>query len=316
VTGGQQVIDRLAGWRAVIRRVRAEYLKCHGRELRLTRPRRYTEKIQWRKLFDLDPCFGILSDKFAARDFIADRLGPELLVPLLWHGDDPDQIPFDDLTPPYVVKSSHASGHTIIVREADMVDRDHIRALARYWLRHCHGTMMDEPAYVNIPRRLIVERLLLTVHGTAPAELKMFVFQGAAVLIRSVVIENDVAMSGTFHAPDWQALGWVVGTTPLDRLPRARPPLLDEMVRAASRLAAGFDHLRVDMYDGGDRFWIGEITLYPWSGMERFSPDEADYHLGAYWNLRHPVPRALATLVTRPWAIHPPRSDPGRRAPV
>jgi hypothetical protein len=300
------MIGRTADWRAVIGRIRAEYLRCHGNEPRLLRPRRYTEKLQWRKLFGLDPRFAILSDKLAARDFIAARLGPDRLVPLLWHGADPDRIPFDDLTPPWVLKSTHASGHTVIVRKAGAVDRDHVRTLARHWLGHCHGTMMDEPAYINVPRRLVVERLLLSADGTPPAERKMFVFDGAVAVIRTVTVENNVPKSGDFCTPSWQHLPWTVGKTPLHEAPPSPPPMLAEMMRAASRLAAGFDHLRVDMYDGGDRFWIGEITLYPWSGMEALSPDQADYQLGAFWKLRHPMPRAFATMATRPWAIHPP----------
>src|SRR5580658_2213963 len=33
----------------------------------LLRPRRFTEKMQWRKLFELEPCFSVISDKLAPR---------------------------------------------------------------------------------------------------------------------------------------------------------------------------------------------------------------------------------------------------------
>lgn len=107
--------SRLGQWALVIRRVRADYRAFTGRSPSLLRPRRFTEKIQWRKLFELDPIFAVQSDKLASRDFVAARIGPGHQPTLLWVGSDPDAIPFDTLAPPYVLKSTHGSGHVIIV---------------------------------------------------------------------------------------------------------------------------------------------------------------------------------------------------------
>ena len=66
---------RLGQWALAIRRVRADYRNFTGRTPSLLRPRRFTEKMQWRKLFELDPIFAVLSDKLAARDYVAARIG-------------------------------------------------------------------------------------------------------------------------------------------------------------------------------------------------------------------------------------------------
>jgi hypothetical protein len=55
------------------------------------------------------------------------------------------------------------------------------------------------------------------------------------------------------------------------------------MIRVAAQLGAGLDHVRVDFYDCGEHFRIGELTLYAWSGLSKFQPDEADFILGRYW---------------------------------
>ena len=47
----------------------------HGHKPRLLRPGRFTEKMQWRKLFDLNPIYAVITDKLASRDFIAERVG-------------------------------------------------------------------------------------------------------------------------------------------------------------------------------------------------------------------------------------------------
>jgi hypothetical protein len=72
---------RIYHWRAAIRGVTAAYTNKHnGRKPRLLRPHRFTEKMQWRKLFDLNPVFAVISDKLAVRDFIAERIGADVLV--------------------------------------------------------------------------------------------------------------------------------------------------------------------------------------------------------------------------------------------
>ena len=296
---------RLLQWLEVLLRIHRAYHRHHGRLPRLFRPRRYTEKMQWRKSFDLEPHYAIFNDKLATRDFVAARLGSDCSVPLLWHGDDPDLIPFDDLTPPYVVKSAHASGHTIIVGEGQMVDRQAIRATASAWLSHCHGSLMVEPGYIHVPRRLLIERLLLSDNGKPLLERKFFVFGGKVAAVLTVLVDETRQRLTAFHTRDWELLRCVILGRPMDVVP-ARPVLLDEMLHVATLLATGFDHLRIDMYDQGDRFWVGEITVYSYSGLVPFTPDEADYWLGAAWKLHSPLRRALATMLRRPWEILPP----------
>ncbi len=299
--------SRMVEWRAARGRIIDRYRAEHdGRTPNLFRPRRYTDKVQWRKLFDLDPRYAILSDKLAVRDFIAARIGQEHLVPLLWHGDDPDLIPFDDLEPPYVLKSTH--------------DRDAIRATARGWLAMCHGTLLDEPGYVPVPKRLIIERTMRIARGERPVERKFFVFDGKVAFIQTVFVENGANRHGAFHTPDWEWRPWYF-TRALPEATFQRPPVqLERMLAVAARLGAGFEHLRVDMYDLDDRFWVGEITVYPWSGLAHFNPDEADYLVGAAWKLRRPLFRASMTLLTRRWKIPEPvvggRLRPAPQSPV
>lgn len=298
---------RLLQWAELLFRIRRAYRRHHGRSPRLFRPRRYTEKMQWRKSFDLQPHYAIFNDKLATREFVKARLGSDCLVPLLWYGDNPDLIPFDDLTPPYVVKSTHASGHTIIVGKGQVADRQRIRETARAWFAHCHGSMMAEPGYIHVPRRLLIERQLLAENDHPPLERKFFVFDSNVAAINTVLVDAARERFSAFHTADWKVLPWVVSTRPSLGEIQKRPALLEGMLHAASSLADGFDHLRIDMYDQGDRFWVGEVTVYPYSGLEPFDPDDADYRLGAAWKIQKPLRRGLAAIAGRRWEIVPPR---------
>jgi hypothetical protein len=290
-------------WPRVIARVCIDYRRVHGRLPALFAPRRYTEKVQWRKLFELEPIFAVISDKLAARDFVAARIGPGHQAPLLWAGDNPDAIPFDRLTAPYVVKSTHAAGHSVIVRDPVTLDQQALREIARGWLNHCHGTAVCEPAYLPLPHRLIVEELLVDRSGAPPVEQRVFVFNGRAELVQTTIKRPDgVLRAAAYHTRDWVRLPIQLLSAP-DPIPPPRPKLLDRMLDLAERIGAGLSHCRVDCYDCGDRLRVGEVTLYSWSGLMPFKDPAYDLMLGAYWTIRRPALRALRTMATGRWGI-------------
>lgn len=78
-------------------------------------------------------------------------------------------------------------------------------------------------------------------------------------------------------------------------------------IALAARLGQGLDHVRVDIYDAGTCFWIGELTLYSWSGYSRFVPDEADFELGSYWRIPSPGWRSIIAELFREPAFSPRR---------
>jgi len=302
------LLSRLGQWALAIHRVRANYRHVTGRAPALLRPRRFTEKMQWRKLFELEPTFAVLSDKLAARDFVAARIGPGRQADLLWLGDDPDAIPFDRLVPPYVLKSTHAAGQTIIVRDTAALDVAAARAAARGWLAYCHGTAMNEPAYTHLPRRLIVERLLQCPDGTTPPERKVYVFDGRAIFIRTNMYDaNGLPRFGDVHSRDWTRLP-VAWWSPVHPVPPSRPTRLAEIIAISERLGAGLSHCRVDIYDCGDTLTVGEVTLYSQSGLVVYSDPAFDFVLGAHWIIRRPMLRAFQAVAVRRWEIRPPRT--------
>jgi hypothetical protein len=187
-------------------------------------------------------------------------------------------------------------------------DRAAIRARAEGWLAINHGSAYDEPGYGPVPPRLMIEQTVTTADGGRPNEIRLFVFDGKVAVINTVFVENGKIRNGAFHTPDWTRLDWQF-TRAVDR-DFPRPIRLREMIALAERLGQGLDHVRVDIYDCGDCFWIGELTLYSWSGYSRFSPDEADFELGAYWRTRHPGWRTIIAELLRDPAFSPRRRTP------
>lgn len=293
-------LKRLASWLMRIWRVQHDYHWVTGRFLAISRPRLYTEKIQWRKLFGFEPSHAIYCDKLATRSFVESKGLGRHLSDLIWSGENIEQSPLRSLTFPCVIKSSHASGQTIIVRDPATADLKAIGRQTRDWLAVDYGDLMSEPGYFRLPRRLMIERMILKADGSRPHEHRVMVFGGKARIVITEV-PTETGYCTQFHTAGWVRLNWK-GLYPPYEPDLVRPKQLDAMIVAAEQLAGDDEHLRIDLYDLGDDFKIGEITVYSYSGLVNFAPRSADAELGAFWNFPHPFRRALARIARGTWA--------------
>lgn len=127
-----------------------DYRADFGRNPNIIRLRRFTENTQWRKLFDLNPLCAVLSDKIAAKHFVASRVGSEWLPQLLWTGDTVDHIPFDTLPTPFILKCNHGSSLNVVVTDGATIDREKARETLRSGLARPYGNEIHEPGYMPI----------------------------------------------------------------------------------------------------------------------------------------------------------------------
>jgi len=64
------------------------------------------------------------------------------------------------------------------------------------------------------------------------------------------------------------------------------PSCFPKMCRVAERLAEGFPHVRVDLYEISGEVKFGEMTFYSAGGYIQFLPDSFDITMGEKFNLR------------------------------
>jgi TupA-like ATPgrasp len=300
----RQTVERLRRWLRTIGIVRRSYRKFVERRLHLSFPRRFTEKMQWRKLFDLDPIYTVFCDKIATREYVARRLGSNAVVPILWLGHDPSALPLETLQPPYIIKCSHGSGFNITVRSKDDLNYAAIRAQFAGWLSTDYSDLAKEPGYAAVPRRLLIEPLL-TDNGGFPAEYMFFMFSGIArvVMVKANYGDQKHERTQTYYDLEWRRLPIRTLEVQCDATPVPRPRELETMRIMAERLAENCDHIRVDFIVGNGRVYVGELSSYHKSGFFRFERDEHDLMLGQWWELRRPLLRACWTVITRDWNI-------------
>ncbi len=93
------------------------YKNITGKSLNLKNPRAYTEKIQWRKLYDRDPLIIETTDKLKVREYVERKIGKHVLTRIYWVGKDPADVPFDSLPNSFVLRTNHGCGFNIFVRD-------------------------------------------------------------------------------------------------------------------------------------------------------------------------------------------------------
>jgi hypothetical protein len=150
----------------------------------LENPRTYNEKIAWRILYDRNPLISLTTDKVAVRDYVAAKIGPEILVPLIGVYGRAADIPWDTLPERFALKAGHGCEMNLLVRDKFAVDRDTVLRQAEMWLTQNYYDKSREWAYRRIQPRLLIEELLLDEDGKLPVDLKFLVFHGRTALLR------------------------------------------------------------------------------------------------------------------------------------
>ncbi|HME94049.1 MAG TPA: ATP-grasp fold amidoligase family protein [Methylomirabilota bacterium] len=258
------------------------YARLHGTPLNVTNPRTFTEKlfcrmIAWNR--GHDPIFTQLTDKYAARDYVRSRVGEQPLVELLWHGTDPRAIPFDALPASYVVKTNHACGQVILVEgkadDTEIVDK------VSAWLKSNFYWVHRERQYYDIEPRVIVEEYLRNQDGSRPLNYKFWCFGGTPEVIH---VSNYAHNLNSFFDPHWNLLD-LHYREGVARPAIPRPIDFERMIQIASQLSAGFDFVRVDLYNLDGRICFGELTFTPMAGDLTLRPESWDLALGEKWKM-------------------------------
>ena len=263
---------------------------AHGYSLDLKSPRTLNEKIQWLKLYNRNASFTRWADKFKVREIIANMFGHRYLVPLLAEASNARQIPFDSLPTPFIIKSSHSSGQTIIIRKKDGTKWPKVIRACDHWMKTNLYREGREWQYKTIPPRILVEELLVDANGNVPSDFKFHCINGRVAVIQ-VDIDRFSDHRRNFYDPTWSRLPFVwsvcAGEVPL--WPQGRdvekPAMLADLIAMTQRIASLSPYIRVDWYICGSQAYFGEVTFHHGGGYERILPFEWDERFGAMLDL-------------------------------
>lgn len=273
--------------------LKIKYRMRTGKVLNLKNPVGFNEKLQWLKLYDRNPIYTMLADKYEVKKYVAECIGEEYIIPNLGIWKHFDEIDFESLPNQFVLKCTHDSGGLVICKEKESFNKDHAKRKIEKCLKNNYYWHAREWAYKNIEPRILAEQYMedscaqyLYAHNTNSDGLidykfycfhgePKFLYVGYANLVDGV---KDDALS--FLDFDWNR-------TPFGRsdhkqistLP-PKPDNLNEMITIAEKLSTDIPFVRVDLYCLAGKIYFSEMTFCPGGGFSTFSPEEWELRIG------------------------------------
>lgn len=264
------------------------YQKRTGNPLNLDNPVRFTEKLQWRKIFDRDPVYSLLADKYRVRDWVKAKIGDDHLIPLLGVWKSFDEINFNELPVEFVLKTNNASGTNILVRDKRKLNMSIAKMRIETWLRfpYCFCGGGYEMPYQTIPPCIIAEKYMrFSDKKTEIPDYKFLCFNGEPKYCW-VDINRHSDHRRNIYDMEWRLQDFRFNDYSNSDSAIEKPQNFDEMIRIVKILSEGFSHVRVDLYDIDEKVYFGEMTFIAEAGYCNFHPYQIDYHIGSFWDVK------------------------------
>ena len=256
------------------------FLSEMGYKLNLKSPQTFNEKLQWLKLYDRNPEYTKMVDKYEVREYIKEKIGEDYLIPLIGVYDKFDDIDFDKLSNQFVIKCNHDSGGLIICKDKNRLDIETARKKINRSLKTNYYYSGREWPYKNVKPKILIEKYMEDSNKSDLIDYKLFCFNG----IPKIVLVCSERFSSSNMCETWFDMNWklIDMTESGHRVDStiSKPKQLKKMVELSKKLSKNIPFIRVDWYEIGDKLYFGELTFYPASGFEKFEPKEWNKKIG------------------------------------
>lgn len=256
------------------------FFKHFHRFINFRNPRTFSEKLQWLKLYNRNPIYSVMVDKYLVKNYVASKIGEEYVVPTLGVWDHADEIDFNKLPNQFVLKWNHDSGSIVICKDKkDFSISNAIKKLNQFENHNAFWYGREWP-YKNVEPKILAEKYLEN-EDKQLTDYKFYCFDGQpeyCQVIRNRFTEETI----DFYDMEWNLMPFVglnsVAKNGMD--PATKPLKLDLMINICRQLSKDQKFMRVDLYNVCGKIYFGEITFYPASGFGFFRPKEWNVLLG------------------------------------
>ena len=267
--------------------VKHQYKYITHHKLNLKNPVRYTEKLQYLRLFTY-PKNSLVSKaagRAGVREYLTEKGFENYLIPIYGIFDKFEDIDFTKLPNQFVMKCTHACAFNEIVLDKAKFDKEASKKKFNKWLKTNYGKKTVELHYSPIKPQIIIEKYL-GFDGDLPTEYKIHVFNGKAKYMY-VVTGRGVDIRYNNYYIDWtpfdgaQFNGWKKKEegNPI-------PSNWGDMVKLAEKMAEDFPFVRVDLYNINGKIYFSELTFTPAKGTLIFDDDKADFEIGEWLDIK------------------------------
>ncbi len=274
----------------IIRMSDKEYLKCRyfselEKELDLTSPLTFNEKLQWLKLYDRNPLYTKLVDKYEVREYIEKKIGKEYLIPLIGLYDAFEDIDFKKLPNQFVIKCTHDSGSVVICKNKKEFNLKKAKRKIQKAMRRNYFYLGREWPYKNLKPKIIIEKYMEDKKTNELIDYKIMCFNGKPEFSFTCTERYNEGLKVTFFDLNWKKMPFE-RHYPSSNKKIEKPLNYELMLKFSKKLSENIPFVRVDWYEINGKLYFGELTFYPGSGFEEFTPIDWDKKIGEMINLK------------------------------
>lgn len=254
------------------------YYLYTGHKLNLDKPQSFNEKLNWEKLYYCHPLMPKLVDKYDAKEYVAEKIGREYVVPNYGVWSSPDEINFDALPNQFVLKCTHNSGTGMFIcRDKSKINIDNVKEGLRRGLKERFYMNAREWAYKHANPRIIADKFLDDHSGAEIQDYKFLCFNGTPKFVYLSIKGRNVYEN--YYDMDFKPVD-INHSFPRRKPEFEKPRDFEKMKELAAKLSAGFPHVRIDFFDVDGHVYFAEFAFYDWAGIRPFKDYDMDLELG------------------------------------
>lgn len=268
--------------------VKIHYRLCIGKKLNLDSPQTYNEKLNWIKLYDHNPLYTTLVDKFAVKEWVSNLIGPEYIIPTIGLWSRPEDIEWEILPNQFVLKTTHGGGGdgVFVCKDKEKVNRDAVIMMFKKAMKTNPYKRFREWPYKNVVPRIIAEKYMEDIETQELRDYKFFAFRGEvkAMFIASERQNKGEEVKFDYFDADFNHLD-IRQQHPMSEKEIIKPTCFDKMKELASVLSKNLTEVRCDFYEANGKVYFGELTFFHHGAVTPFHPESWDYVWGSWINL-------------------------------
>lgn len=252
------------------------------KKLNLENPETFNEKLQWLKLYDRKPEYSKMVDKYEVKEYVANIIGEEYIIPTIGVYDNFEDINFDLLPNQFVIKCTHDSGSTIVCKNKEDFNINIAKEKIDKSLKNNFYYSSREWPYKNVKPKIIVEKFMKNNDNTEIFDYKFYCFNGKVEYVMLCTERKTGNPKFYYFNKEWQLqrnMSYDGKKIEDSKQIINKPKEIEKMFEIAKELSKGIKFTRIDLYNINNKIYFGEITFYPSGGFDNERTSEADDYL-------------------------------------
>lgn len=258
-----------------------------GYKLNLRNPRTFSEKIQWLKLYNRNPLYTTMVDKYLVKEYVSEKIGSQYIIPTIGRWDHPEDINWDSLPNQFVLKTNHGGGNSgvVICKDKSTFNKDLAIQKLNNSLKDDIYKHYREWPYKNVKKCIIAEEYMEDYETKELRDYKFFCMDGVCkALFIAKDRQNRSEPYFDFFDANFRHLDIQQGHPNAPESP-SRPKAFNLMKDLAQKISENLPEVRIDFYEVNGKAYFGEITFFHFSGLCPFYPPNIDIEWGEWINL-------------------------------